>query len=195
MLAARGGGGGGGSGGDNGGGICEGGVMESGVERGGFGAGSEISGGSIIISEVRGGIVGGGTVSGGGTGLGTSGVRGIAGGIDNSSNRTDEIGGTGGVRGIGGGIDNTHSGVRCNTIRTGGVASGRTYHSCQVCGRVFGQMEDLRRHVRTHTGEKPYVCPCCPYRAAVKSSVLRHARMVHGHSHARASPAQRNVRT
>ncbi|KAK7072380.1 hypothetical protein SK128_024909 [Halocaridina rubra] len=51
---------------------------------------------------------------------------------------------------------------------------------CQLCGRMFGQTEDLRRHIRTHTGEKPYKCPYCPYRAAVKSSVLRHARTVHG---------------
>ncbi|XP_042888886.1 longitudinals lacking protein, isoforms H/M/V-like isoform X12 [Penaeus japonicus] len=52
--------------------------------------------------------------------------------------------------------------------------------SCQLCGRMFGQMEDLRRHFRTHTGEKPYTCPYCPYRAAVKSSVIRHARTIHG---------------
>lgn len=60
------------------------------------------------------------------------------------------------------------------------VASTKTRLSCQLCGRMFGQMEDLRRHFRTHTGEKPYTCPYCPYRAAVKSSVIRHARTIHG---------------
>ncbi|ROT63518.1 zinc finger protein [Penaeus vannamei] len=61
--------------------------------------------------------------------------------------------------------------------------------SCQLCGRMFGQMEDLRRHFRTHTGEKPYTCPYCPYRAAVKSSVIRHARTIHG----AATPLQMGV--
>ncbi|KAK7072379.1 hypothetical protein SK128_024908, partial [Halocaridina rubra] len=50
---------------------------------------------------------------------------------------------------------------------------------CVVCGRSFGRTEDLRRHVRTHTGEKPYSCSLCSFRAAVKSSVYRHMRTVH----------------
>ena len=58
------------------------------------------------------------------------------------------------------------------SLRGGGL-------SCLVCGRGFGRLEDLRRHVRTHTGEKPYTCPLCTFRAAVMSSVYRHMRTVH----------------
>ncbi|XP_066948879.1 longitudinals lacking protein, isoforms H/M/V-like isoform X24 [Macrobrachium rosenbergii] len=67
-------------------------------------------------------------------------------------------------------------------MQRGGTAappSTTTWLECVVCGRGFGRLEDLRRHVRTHTGEKPYLCPMCSFRAAVKSSVYRHMRTVH----------------
>lgn len=36
-------------------------------------------------------------------------------------------------------------------------------HSCPIpsCGRLFKRLEHLKRHVRTHTQERPYVCPYC----------------------------------
>ncbi|KAG7162864.1 Zinc finger Y-chromosomal protein-like [Homarus americanus] len=52
-------------------------------------------------------------------------------------------------------------------------------HVCGVCGRGFRLANDLRRHLRIHTGEKPFHCPHCPYRASQKQSVNRHVRTVH----------------
>lgn len=36
-------------------------------------------------------------------------------------------------------------------------------HSCPIpsCGRLFKRLEHLKRHVRTHTQERPYACPYC----------------------------------
>ncbi|XP_050697781.1 longitudinals lacking protein, isoforms A/B/D/L-like isoform X5 [Eriocheir sinensis] len=56
---------------------------------------------------------------------------------------------------------------------------GARRHQCEVCGRGFRLANDLRRHLRTHTGEKPFLCPHCPYRASQKQSVNRHVRTVH----------------
>ncbi|KFM71028.1 Zinc finger protein 16, partial [Stegodyphus mimosarum] len=34
-------------------------------------------------------------------------------------------------------------------------------HLCDICGKSFRYKEYLKKHIFTHTGEKPYKCNLC----------------------------------
>lgn len=52
--------------------------------------------------------------------------------------------------------------------------------SCPYCHRKFPWSSSLRRHVLTHTGQKPYKCPHCPLLFTTKSNCDRHLLRKHG---------------
>jgi len=45
---------------------------------------------------------------------------------------------------------------------------------CQFCGKFFKQKAVLARHVRRHTGEKPFKCTVCPLAFPRKSTLTYH---------------------
>lgn len=49
-------------------------------------------------------------------------------------------------------------------------------HICQLCGKRLLKKSDLERHVRVHTGEKPYMCSACRQRFSQKHSLDVHRR-------------------
>ncbi|XP_024135551.1 ras-responsive element-binding protein 1 isoform X2 [Oryzias melastigma] len=63
----------------------------------------------------------------------------------------------------------------------GGEAAGgrvdKRKKICSVCGKRFWSLQDLTRHMRSHTGERPYKCQTCERTFTLKHSLVRHQRI------------------
>ncbi|KAG9268718.1 zinc finger protein 513-like [Astyanax mexicanus] len=55
--------------------------------------------------------------------------------------------------------------------------NGEKPYQCQHCAYASAQLVNLQRHVRTHTGEKPYKCDCCTFACNSLGNLKRHQRM------------------
>ncbi|CAL4068301.1 unnamed protein product [Meganyctiphanes norvegica] len=50
---------------------------------------------------------------------------------------------------------------------------------CLLCCRISKNFHYFKPHWRTHTGEKPYSCPYCPYRSSFTSNLKWHVNRYH----------------
>ncbi|KAL1020602.1 hypothetical protein UPYG_G00002290 [Umbra pygmaea] len=55
--------------------------------------------------------------------------------------------------------------------------TGEKPFECKLCCKRFSRRDKLNMHLRSHTGEKPHKCKYCPYAAADSSSLKKHLRI------------------
>ena len=58
--------------------------------------------------------------------------------------------------------------------------TGEKPFACPHCDYRAGLKQSLDNHMRIHTGEKPFACPHCDYRAALKGTLEKHIKKIHG---------------
>ncbi|XP_076059120.1 uncharacterized protein LOC143035883 isoform X4 [Oratosquilla oratoria] len=90
----------------------------------------------------------------------------------------DSRGGNGGGGGGGGGESGGGTGVY-GTGDSAWYATTLGNHLCPVCGYCSSKLSNVKAHLLTHTGEKPYACPLCSYRASKKGNLKRHMFHIH----------------
>ena len=65
-------------------------------------------------------------------------------------------------------------------------------HRCPLCSEKFSGLAGLKRHVKSHTGERVYQCPFCDYESNENSNVYRHVRQHHPNDWIPGTPLVRN---
>ena len=52
-------------------------------------------------------------------------------------------------------------------------------YKCNICGLDVVSRDVLKNHMRSHAGEKPFICPYCNRAFSLKQNLKRHVKTVH----------------
>lgn len=73
----------------------------------------------------------------------------------------------------------SHSVIPFDQLTDLGPMSLENPYSCPVCGRSFFDKTKFRHHYMVHTGERPYACKFCSFRATQVGNLNKHIREKH----------------
>ncbi|WWC86212.1 uncharacterized protein L201_001085 [Kwoniella dendrophila CBS 6074] len=67
-------------------------------------------------------------------------------------------------------------------------------HKCPLCSATFTRPQHVGRHLRAHTGDRPYECKECPLRFARSDLLSRHVNKAHRPPDANAPPKEKTAK-
>ena len=59
------------------------------------------------------------------------------------------------------------------------IKIGKGEWACPFCPRIARDSYDIKKHIRIHTGEKPFQCMFCGHKFNQKSALNTHKRKQH----------------
>ena len=59
------------------------------------------------------------------------------------------------------------------------IRTGPNEYACPFCNKVMKRRAHIVNHILTHTGEKPFQCPYCPWSCNQKHQLPLHIRKKH----------------
>lgn len=60
-----------------------------------------------------------------------------------------------------------------------GKSRGKSQHCCPICPYTSAFSSHVKRHLRIHSGERPYICNICNYQCNQKDNLKSHLRRKH----------------